>query len=89
MAELTAQQHEVAKLLVTTLCLEEVNPEEIVVDEPLFHEGLGLDSIDALELAVAVSNTYGFQLRSGDQQNKKIFSSLAALTDHIEKNRTV
>jgi len=88
MAELTAQQLEVAQLLVESLSLDEVKPEEIVADEPLFNSGLGLDSIDALELAVAISNQYGFQLRSGDRKNEKIFSSLSALTDYIEENRT-
>ena len=88
MAELTALQLEVARLLVESLCLDEIKPEEIIADEPLFNSGLGLDSIDALELAVAISNQYGFQLRSGDRKNEKIFSSLSALTGYIEENRT-
>lgn len=88
MAELTAQQLEVAQLLVEALSLEDIKPEEIVSDEPLFVNGLGLDSIDALELSVAITVQYGFQLRSGDRKNEKIFSSLGALSDHIEKSRT-
>lgn len=87
MAELTAQQLEVAQLLVEALCLDEVDPDQIEPDEPLFNSGLGLDSIDALELAVAISNRYGFQLRSGDRKNEKIFSSLRELSDYIEKTR--
>lgn len=88
MAELTTQQLEVAQMLVETLALEDIKPEDIVFDEPLFNDGLGLDSIDALEIAVAISNQYGFQLRSGNRQNEKIFSSLQSLTDHIAENRT-
>jgi len=87
MAELTAQQLEVARLLVDSLCLDEVEPGEIDADAPLFNTGLGLDSIDALELAVSISRAYGFQLRSGDQKNAEIFSSLRALTDYIQENR--
>ena len=88
MAELTAQQLEVARLLVDTLSLDDVVPEDIDVDAPLFNAGLGLDSIDALELAVSISREYGFQLRSGDQKNAQIFSSLRTLSDHIQENRT-
>ena len=88
MAELTAQQLEVARLLVDTLSLDDVMPEDIDVDAPLFNAGLGLDSIDALELAVSISREYGFQLRSGDQKNAQIFSSLRTLSDHIQENRT-
>ena len=50
---------------------------------------LGLDSIDALEIALAVSKRYGFQLRSDNDDNKRIFGSLRALSAHIEQNRTV
>jgi len=80
-------QQEVAALIVDTLNLD-ISPEEIVPDQPLFREGLGLDSIDALELAMAISRDYGFQLRSDDSDNGKIFASLAALSAHIEANRS-
>ena len=86
MAEQVALEREVAELLVDTLNLE-MEPEEIEPEEPLFGEGLGLDSIDALELAVAVSKRYGFELRSDDADNNRIFSSLRALTEHIAENR--
>jgi acyl carrier protein len=82
-----ALQLEVATLIVNTLNLDNT-PEEIAPDQALFREGLGLDSIDALELAMAISRNYGFQLRSDDSDNDKIFASLAALTAHIEANRT-
>jgi acyl carrier protein len=65
----------------------EVKPGEIDPEAPLFGTGLGLDSIDALELALAISRRYGFQLRSDDERNGRIFASLRSLTAHIEKNR--
>jgi acyl carrier protein len=78
---------EVARLLVDALEMEEVAPEDIDPDAPLFGNGLGLDSLDALEIALAVSKTYGFQLRSDDSENLRIFASLRSLTKHIEQRR--
>jgi acyl carrier protein len=83
----TALQREVAHLMVEALNLE-VDPESIDPAEPLFGEGLGLDSIDILEVALEVSKRYGFQLRSDDENNAKIFASLASLCDHIATHRT-
>ena len=80
-------ESEVSRLIVDTLNLDDVMPEEIDPDAPLFGEGLGLDSIDALELALAVSTNYGFQLRSDDSENTRIFASLRSLSQHIENNR--
>jgi acyl carrier protein len=88
MGDLAPFELAVARLIVTTLNLEDVAPEDIHPDEPLFGEGLGLDSIDALELALAISSTYGFQLRSDDTDNARIFASLRALSRHIEQHRT-
>jgi acyl carrier protein len=82
-----ALQNEVAELLVSTLNLD-IAPEAIASDEPLYREGLGLDSIDILELALVVSKQYGFQLRADDQDNAHIFGSLRALTEHIALHRT-
>ena len=87
MSQVSTAEQEVAKLIVETLNLD-VSANEIEPEAALFGEGLGLDSIDALELAMAISKQYGFQLRSDDSNNEQIFSSLRALTDHIEKNRT-
>ncbi|MBX3625949.1 MAG: acyl carrier protein [Rhizobacter sp.] len=83
----TELQREVAALLVEALNLETA-PETIDPQAPLYGEGLGLDSIDILEVALVVSQRYGFQLRSDDQDNVRIFTSLASLTDHIAANRT-
>ncbi len=80
-------EQEVARLIVEALHLETA-PEQIEPETPLFGEGLGLDSIDALEIALAVSKRYGFQLRSDDERNHRIFASLRALAAHIEKHRT-
>jgi acyl carrier protein len=55
----------------------------------LYGDGLGLDSIDMLEVSLVVSKRYGVQLRSEDEDNQKIFASLANLADHIAANRTL
>jgi len=79
---------ELRKMLVEELNLEDIKPEDIDANEPLFGGGLGLDSIDALELAIVVERKYGVKIKSGDDRNEKIFSSLAALAAHIETNRS-
>ena len=83
----TDQQREVAALLVEALNLE-ITPESIDPQAPLYGEGLGLDSIDILEVALVVSQRYGFQLRSDDENNVRIFASLASLAEHIASHRT-
>jgi acyl carrier protein len=89
MSELTAAERELAELLVESLNLDGVDPAGIDPEAPLFGAGLGLDSIDALELALAISKKYGFQLRSDNDDNRRIFASLRALSAHIEQHRTV
>jgi acyl carrier protein len=81
-----AQELELAELIVATLNLE-LQPSEIDPDAPLYGEGLGLDSIDILEIALAISKAYGFKLRSDDKDNIEIFSSLRSLSRHIQKHR--
>lgn len=88
MSEKTHAERELAALIIEALNLEDVGPDDIDVDAPLFGDGLGLDSIDALELALAVSKRYGFQLRSDNPDNKQIFASLRALSAHVEQHRT-
>jgi acyl carrier protein len=83
----TAAEHDLAQLLVESLNLEGVEPAQIDPEAPLFNEGLGLDSIDALELALAVSKRYGFQLRSDNDENRRIFASLRALSAHVEQHK--
>jgi acyl carrier protein len=80
-------EREVAEMLVRALNLE-VAPAAIVPTAPLFGDGLGLDSIDVLEIALEVSRRYGFELRADDENNLRIFSSLRALAAHIAAHRT-
>ncbi|MGV8942927.1 phosphopantetheine-binding protein [Thermomonas sp.] len=84
----TEAEHALAELLVESLNLEDVAAAEIDPDAPLFNTGLGLDSIDALELALAISKRYGFQLRSDNEENQRIFASLRALTAHVQQHKT-
>jgi acyl carrier protein len=88
MSALTPAELALAELLVENLNLDSVVPAEIDPDAPLFGTGLGLDSIDALELSLAISKTYGFQLRSDNEENRQIFGSLRALSAHIEQHTT-
>lgn len=78
---------EVAELIVSALNLD-MAAGEIEADAPLFGDGLGLDSIDVLEIALVISKRYGFQLKSDNQDNVRIFASLRALTAHIASQRT-
>lgn len=78
---------EVAELMVTALNLETA-PADIDPDMPLYGDGLGLDSIDILEVALAVSKKYGFQLRADDENNASIYASMRSLAAYIAANRT-
>ena len=79
---------ELSALIVSALNLD-MAPSEISPDESLYGEGLGLDSIDILELALVVSKKYGFQLHPDEESNKLIFTSMRHLARHIAQNRTV
>jgi acyl carrier protein len=82
----TTEELELAELIVKALNLE-ISAENIDPDAPLYGEGLGLDSIDILEVALAVSKAYGVKLRSDDQDNRRIFASIRSLHRHIEQHR--
>ncbi len=82
-----ALQREIAGLIVSALNLD-IAPEAIDPQAPLYREGLGLDSIDILEVALVVSKRYGFKLRDDDQDNVHIFRSLASLATHVAERRT-
>lgn len=84
----SAEEKELANLLVHTLNLEDVDASAIAPEEALFGEGLGLDSIDALELALAISQTYGVQLRSEDENTREAFANLRSLSKVIEAQRS-
>ena len=79
---------ELKVLLIEGLHLEDVTTEEIIPDGPLFGEGLGLDSIDALEIAVLLDRKYGVKITSEDDRNQEIFASLNSLADFVAENRT-
>ena len=87
MSALTPAELALAELLVESLNLDGVVAADIDPDAPLFGAGLGLDSIDALELSLAISKRYGFQLRSDNDENRRIFASLRALSAHVEANK--
>ena len=78
---------EIAGLIVSSLNLE-VSADDIDPEAPLYREGLGLDSIDILEVALVVSKRYGFKLKEDDQDNVRIFRSLANLAAHVAEKRT-
>lgn len=83
----TALQLEIAELMVQALNLD-VAANEIEPDAPLYGSGLGLDSIDILEVALVVSKRYGLQLKSDNENNHQIFSSLRSLTEYVAANKT-
>jgi acyl carrier protein len=74
----------IKELIISSLELEDVRPENIVDSEPLFGEGLGLDSIDALELGVALKKKFGVKFSAENADNKKHFASVDALAAYIE-----
>ena len=78
---------ELKTLIIEALDLRDVAVAQIDSDEPLFVEGLGLDSIDALELAMAIDKEYGVRIKADDEENKAIFSNVRSLARYIGKNR--
>jgi len=79
---------EVKNVIIESLQLEDVTPDDIDTDAPLFVDGLGLDSIDALELGVALQKRYGIVLSADSEESRRHFASVRALTALIEKSRT-
>ena len=85
-SSLSKLELQVAELIVAVLNLE-VDPATIDPEAPLFYEGLGLDSIDALEMALELSRKYSVDLRADDENNSEIFASLRNLTAYVMENR--
>jgi acyl carrier protein len=83
---LTEHEARLAALIIEALNLE-MTPQEMDPDAPLYREGLGLDSIDILEIALVISKTYGVQLKADDADNVRIFGSLRNLNDHVQNHR--
>jgi acyl carrier protein len=87
LSKLEALHEELKKLIVDTVALEEVTACEIETDAPLFVEGLGLDSIDALELAMVLEERYGVTLDDDPEKNRKVFESVRSLAAFVAENR--
>ncbi|MGS2718086.1 phosphopantetheine-binding protein [Eionea flava] len=87
MTQQTESEQKMANLLVEALNLEDTEASEISPNEPLFGDGLGLDSIDALEIAVAISQEYGVKLKAENDSTREAFSTLKTLTAFVEANR--
>ena len=78
---------EIKEVIISSLQLEDITPENIVASEPLFGEGLGLDSIDALELGVALKKKFGVKFTAESEESKKHFASVDALAEYITAQR--
>ena len=87
MSEPESLHAELKKLIVETLALEDTTPDEIETDAPLFGEGLGLDSIDALEIAMVLEERYGVTLDDDPESNQRIFESVRSLTAFVAESR--
>ncbi|MDW5377473.1 phosphopantetheine-binding protein [Halomonas sp. HP20-15] len=83
----TELERELKQLIIDTLELEDVTPDDIDPDEPLFVEGLGLDSIDALELGLALQKRYGIQLEADSEDTRRHFANLRSLAALVEERR--
>ncbi|WP_296228246.1 phosphopantetheine-binding protein [Ralstonia sp. UBA689] len=81
-------EKELAALMIGELNLEDIQLDALAADTPLYGEGFGLDSIDILEVALLISKKYGFELRSGNPDNEKIFASLGSLAAYVAAHRT-
>ena len=83
MTDAARLRNEIKGLIVEVLMLEDVSPEDIEDNAPLFIEGLGLDSIDALELAMALEERFGVVIKDDPEKNEKIFMSIASLAEFV------
>jgi acyl carrier protein len=80
-------EKEIKELIVSSLALEDIRPDDIASDAPLFVDGLGLDSIDALELGLALQKRYGVSLSADSQQTRRHFASVQALAAFVAAER--
>jgi acyl carrier protein len=83
----SALENELKQLIIDTLMLEDLEAGDIETDAPLFVEGLGLDSIDALELAMALQERYGVEIHDDADENREIFASVSSLAKFVSKGR--
>lgn len=82
-----ALEQEIKGLIITTMSLEDIGPDDIDAAAPLFNEGLGLDSIDALELGLALQKRYGLSLAADSEETRKHFASVRSLSAFVAANR--
>lgn len=82
-------ENEIKNLIVSSLDLEDILADDIVSDAPLFVEGLGLDSIDALELGMVMKKKYQLQFKTNNEENKELFRSVRTIADFIAKNKQI
>lgn len=85
---LTPEQLEIANLIIDAVNLEDITAEEIDPNDAIFTNGLGLDSIDALEISLELSKKYGVKIKSSDENINKVFASIASLTAFVQANKT-
>ncbi len=83
---MSSLHHEIKQMIIDSLDLEDIEIEEIVDDEPLFVEGLGLDSIDALEIGLALQKRYGIKLKTDSEETRQHFVSVDALVALVESH---
>lgn len=83
-----ALEAEIKDLIITTMSLEDITADDIDAEAPLFNEGLGLDSIDALELGLALQKRYGVTLAADSEETRQHFASVRALSAFVAANRT-
>ncbi len=81
-------EEEIKALIIESLMLEDITPAEIVSQDPLFGEGLGLDSIDALEMAIALEGRFGVKIQEDSEENARIFASVRSLAEFVAANRS-
>ena len=82
-----ALQQEIAQLIIDTLNLEHLTAADVVVDQPLFGDGLGLDSVDALELALALQKHYAIRIDSDVKESRRHFATVASLAAFVQEQR--
>ncbi len=86
--DLTQLETEIKRIIIDSLMLEDVTVEEIDTDGALFDTGLGLDSIDALEIAIALENSFGVTVEDDPEKNQELFASVRSLARFVNENRT-
>jgi acyl carrier protein len=80
-------ERDIATLIIETLALDHLKVDDITVDQPLFGQGLGLDSVDALELALALQTRYGLKIASDSRDARRHFETVLSLAHYVEANR--